>query len=97
MTEVIVNNPITQLEKDIPKYIITGFSIAAALNWNDLIKAFIEYIAPGPENKKGLLYKFIYTLLITLFVVLIIWLVNSTHRYYIQYKYDDKVVPTDIF
>lgn len=50
-------------------YIVAGLGLVAGLAWNDAIKSMIEYFFPLEEN--SLMAKFIYALLITLFVVLI--------------------------
>lgn len=50
-------------------YIITSFGLVAGLAWNDVIKAFIERFFPDPGN--GLKAKFIYALIMTVFVVAI--------------------------
>ncbi len=50
-------------------YIATAFGLVAGLAWNDAIKAFIENIFP--LSKDTMWAKFIYAVIITVFVVLI--------------------------
>ena len=50
-------------------YIATAFGLVAGLAWNDAIKAFIENIFPLGSG--SLWAKFIYAVIITIFVVVI--------------------------
>ncbi|MFH1767069.1 MAG: DUF5654 family protein [Patescibacteria group bacterium] len=50
-------------------YLLAGFGVVAALAWNDAIKALIDQFFPAEES--GLAAKFIYALIVTLFVVII--------------------------
>ena len=63
----------TELEREIREktlgYIITSFGLVAGLAWNDVIKAFIERFFPDPGS--GLKAKFMYALIMTIFVVAI--------------------------
>ncbi len=51
--------------------VTSGFGVVAALAWNqaiqDFVKEFVEPRVPG----SGLAYKFLYAILITMFIVLI--------------------------
>ncbi len=66
--------------KELPSTIIkqmatlaaSGFSLVAALAWNDLIKAFIEeFVKPYTSKGSGIVAQLIYALAITIFVVLV--------------------------
>ena len=61
----------TELEREVREktlgYIITSFGLVAGLAWNDAIKTFIEKYFPDPGN--GLRAKFVYALVMTIFVV----------------------------
>lgn len=59
----------TEVRNKISGYIVGAFGLVAGLAWNDTIKSFIEYIFPLKENT--LLAKFIYSVIITLFVVFV--------------------------
>ena len=50
-------------------YIATAFGLVAGLAWNDAIKAFIENIFPLGQGTMWA--KFIYAVIITIFVVVI--------------------------
>jgi len=50
-------------------YIMTALGLVAGLAWNEAIKSLIDTLFPGSNN--GLMAKFLYALVITLFVVLI--------------------------
>lgn len=50
-------------------YIATAFGLVAGLAWNDAIKAFIENIFPLGQGTMWA--KFIYAVIITVFVVVI--------------------------
>lgn len=50
-------------------YIATAFGLVAGLAWNDAIKALIENIFPLGRNTMAA--KFVYALLVTVFVVAI--------------------------
>jgi hypothetical protein len=62
-----------ELEREVREktlgYIITSFGLVAGLAWNDAIKALIDRFASDPGN--GLKAKFIYALIMTVFVVAI--------------------------
>jgi len=58
-----------EFQKKMIGYILAAFGLVAGLAWNEAIKALIEYLFPVSQN--GLLAKFIYAILITLFVVLV--------------------------
>lgn len=59
------------LQKEIKEktygYIMTALGLVAGLAWNDAIKGLIEYIYP--VGRSGLWLKFIYALVITVFLV----------------------------
>lgn len=57
-----------EFQKKVIGYILAAFGLVAGLAWNEAIKALIEYFFPLSQN--GLLAKFFYAILITLFVVL---------------------------
>ena len=61
----------TELEREVREktlgYIITSFGLVAGLAWNDAIKTFIESFFPDPGN--SIRAKFIYALIMTIFVV----------------------------
>lgn len=50
-------------------YLLSAFGFVAALAWNDAIRSFIEFFFPFANS--GVLIKFIYAILITVFVVLV--------------------------
>jgi hypothetical protein len=52
----------------IASYILAGLGLVAGLAWNDAIKTSIEYFFPLKSS--GILAKFIYAFLITLFIVI---------------------------
>jgi len=51
-------------------YILGALGLVAGLAWNDAIKAFIDSIYPADGNG-GITAKFIYAVVITVFVVVI--------------------------
>ena len=73
INEKIVNikDRSTELEREVREktlgYIITSFGLVAGLAWNDAIKTFIESFFPDPGN--SIRAKFIYALIMTIFVV----------------------------
>lgn len=65
---------------------MSGFSLVAALAWNDLIKAFIEeFVKPYVSKGSGIVAQFIYALAITVVVVLITYQLA-----WIQEKFEKK-------
>jgi hypothetical protein len=48
-------------------YIVTALGLVAGLAWNDAVKGLIEYLFPAQKNT--LQAKFIYAIIITLFIV----------------------------
>lgn len=66
-------NSLGKIKKEIGEktlgYLMTAFGLVAGLAWNEAVKSLINSIYPGETN--GLLAKFIYAIIITLFVVLI--------------------------
>lgn len=65
-----------ELRKRIFSYIAAGFAFVAGLAWNDAIKAFIDYLIP--ETGSGVAAKFLYALLVTVFVVLALYYVERS-------------------
>jgi hypothetical protein len=64
----------------------SGFSLVAALAWNDLIKVFIEeFVKPYVSKGSGIIAQLIYALAITIFVVLITYQLA-----WIQEKFEKK-------
>ncbi|MEK7547235.1 MAG: DUF5654 family protein [Patescibacteria group bacterium] len=51
-------------------YIGAGFGLVAGLAWNDAIKALIEYLFPFSQTT--ILAKFLYALVITVAVVMVL-------------------------
>lgn len=51
-------------------YIITAFGLIAGLAWNEAVKALIEEFFPFGKNT--LLAKFIYAIIVTLVIVIVI-------------------------
>lgn len=50
----------------------SGFGLVAALAWNDAIQAFVkEYINRFYPSQSGVITKFLYAVIITLFAVLV--------------------------
>lgn len=68
---VTIKDKSAELEREVREktlgYIVTSFGLVAGLAWNDAIKAFIDGFFP--EKGSGLRAKFIYALLMTVFVV----------------------------
>lgn len=56
-----------ELRSQAISYLLGAFGLVAGLAWNDAIKATIESIFPLDRN--GLQAKFIYALIVTVFVV----------------------------
>jgi len=84
-----------ELEKEIREktlgYIITSFGLVAGLAWNDAIKALIDRFASDPGN--GLKAKFLYALIMTIFVVAISLYLSKIFK--IEKKKKDKVVEVE--
>lgn len=64
------------LHKELIRQIVTlstaGFGFVAALAWNEAIQSFVnEYIAKYISAESGVLSRFIYAVVITLFAVLV--------------------------
>lgn len=57
-------------------YILTGFGVVAGLAWNDAIKALIEHLFPKDDGG-GLVAQFVYAVIVTVFVVIIMFLVTK--------------------
>jgi len=58
-----------RFKKESLGYITTALGLVAGLAWNDAIKAFIEHFFPLDKNT--VFAKFLYAVLITVFVVFI--------------------------
>lgn len=68
-----------EVKEKLVGYIVAAFGLVAGLAWNEAIKALIEKLFP--VDNSGLLAKFIYAILISLFVVIIsMYLVRLTKR-----------------
>lgn len=63
-------NYISDLRVKSAHYIIAGFSLVVGLSWNDTIKKIIETVFPAQSDI--ILMKIIYSLIITLLLVVII-------------------------
>lgn len=70
----------TKTAKQLPRMIVKqmlvlatgGFSLIAALAWNEFVKAFIEeYVKPYATKGSGLTAQFIYAVVITAFIVIV--------------------------
>ena len=59
-------------------YISTAFGLVAGLAWNDAIKALIESLFPLAKNT--LLAKFVYAVLVTVVVVLLVKKLESLFK-----------------
>lgn len=57
-------------------YILAGFGVVAALNWNNAIKETVEAIAPSPKGK--ITANVIYAVVMTLILILLIHLLPET-------------------
>ena len=57
-------------------YLIAGMSLATALSWNEAIRRTIDNTYPMPSNNVQAVI--IYSLVMTLLLVLIIWLLPDT-------------------
>ena len=59
-----------ELAGDTLKYIATALGLVVGLAWNDAIGALIKYIFPLDSN--GILAKFIYAIVLTIAVMLVV-------------------------
>jgi hypothetical protein len=70
---VTIKDKGAELEREVREktlgYIVTSFGLVAGLAWNDAIRALIDRYFADPGN--GLRAKFIYALIMTVFVVAI--------------------------
>ena len=57
-----------EAKKTIITLILSGFSLVAALAWNDAIQSFFNEFFPK-EGTSGLIGKFIYAMIITIIIV----------------------------
>lgn len=60
-------------------YLLAGFGVVAGLAWNEAIKAFIERFFPASEGS-DILAKFIYAIVITIFVVIMMFVVAKVFK-----------------
>lgn len=67
-----------ELRKRTFSYIAAGFAFVAGLAWNEAIKAFIDYLIP--QTGSGVAAKFLYALLVTFFVVFVLYYVERSFR-----------------
>lgn len=71
-----------ELEREIREktlgYILTSFGLVAGLAWNEAIKGFIEKFFSDPGN--GLKAKFLYAIIMTIFVVVISFYLSRLFR-----------------
>lgn len=58
-----------EVKEKVVGYITAAFGLVAGLAWNDAIKAFIDFLLPRQED--GILAKFIYAGVVSVFVVVI--------------------------
>lgn len=82
--------PVRELPSNIIKQMVTlaasGFSLVAALAWNDLIKSVIEtYVKPYAARGSGVLAQLIYAIAVTILVVLMTYQLA-----WIQEKFEKK-------
>lgn len=57
-------------------YLIAGMSLATALSWNEAVRRFIDKAYPVPKDEFRALV--IYSVTMTLLLILIIWLLPDT-------------------
>jgi hypothetical protein len=67
-----------ELKSRLLTYIGGGFGLVAGLAWNEAIKGFIDYVFP--LQKDSLAIKFIYALIITIVVVILIWYLEKLFK-----------------
>ena len=61
-----------ELLKELVTLSTSGFGLVAALAWNEAIQTFVkEYIQKFYPDQSGVISKFIYALIITIFAVLV--------------------------
>ena len=58
-----------EIKEKLVTYLTAAFGLVAGLAWNDAIKELINFIFPLESN--SLIAKFIYAILITLFIIVI--------------------------
>ena len=58
-----------QIKNQTSGYIVAALSLVAGLAWNDAIKALIAFFFP--LDSSGIFIKFIYAIIITIFVIII--------------------------
>lgn len=59
-----------EIKERVVGYIVAAFGLVAGLAWNEAVKALIEQYFPL-QNGGGVVPKFVYALVITIFIVLI--------------------------
>lgn len=63
-------NTVNELKIKTAHYIIAGFSLVVGLSWNDTVKEILN--RAFPMNKDFILSKIVYSLCITLFLIILI-------------------------
>lgn len=95
---VTIKSKGAELEKEIREktlgYIITSFGLVAGLAWNDAIKAFIDRFFSDPGN--GLKAKFLYALIMTVFVVSVSLYLSRIFRVEKKKKTETETITTTI-
>ena len=85
-----------ELEREVREktlgYIITSFGLVAGLAWNDAIKAFIDGFFP--DKGSGIRAKFIYALIVTVFVVAISLYLSRIFK--VEKKKKDREVEVEV-
>lgn len=74
-----------KLHKELIRQMITlstaGFGLVAALAWNEAVQSFVKaYIDPFLPGGSGVLSRFLYAMLITIFAVLITYELSRLAR-----------------
>lgn len=70
-----------ELIKQLVALSTAGFGLVAALAWNEAVKAFVgHYIDPLLPNGSGVLSRFLYAIIITVFAVLVTYQLSKLSK-----------------
>ena len=68
-----------EVRKQVSGYILAGLGVVAGLAWNEAIKALIDHIYP--LSGSGLWIKFVYAIVLTVFIVIVsMYIVRNTRK-----------------
>jgi uncharacterized membrane protein len=70
------------LRKKLPEIIITSVTLIAGMAWNDAFNTLINHYNPTEKTAGSYIYKFIYAVAMTIFMVIMVSIILTLAAYF---------------